>query len=489
MSRERSYEVTALLFVAAVFLAEIYPIIFTVHDDILTYTLVRHGDLWKNAVDNMETGRLPQLWNTILLGLPMLPQKAWFYKVVSYIVLLADTWIFYCLAKKIFNHYAAALGVALFWGLASITNQHNLFVSYILARQIVIGILMLSIYWFIQYYEKLHARYLWGSSFLYLAAGMLYEAAVPFGLVFFLIALREEASWKRKVVSVALPGMLAVLWLVVYFGWQAKYPTAYDGGSLYFGDVLRSLWSAIMYSFGSFPLYSLVIGIVKGHVSLKECAFPVAGFAASVVTATMWYWILPKIHWEKGKRYSLAIIGICIFLPNLILGFTPKYMEWNRRMVYTYLTTFYSYFFLLLFLVVASGAIYQKCRKKKLFLGITTAIIFLLSLTSAINNRLWKMEFDFLEDKYKAFDQALQSPLLLQYETGTYVYIPDYIGINGSMEYTQYYSKLYTDNTYEFRKDPNSLDFNHPVVEFRYIPDEKRIEIRELKEPEEIQDH
>ena len=99
------------------------------------------------------------------------------------------------------------------------------------------------------------------------------------------------------------------------------------------------------------------------------------------------------------------------------------------------------------------------------------------------------MEFDFLEDKYKAFDQALQSPQLLQYETGTYIYIPDYIGINGSMEYTQYYSKLYTDNTYEFRKDPKSLDFNHPVVKFQYIPDEKRIEIRELKEPGEIQDY
>ncbi len=73
-----------------------------------------------------------------------------------------------------------------------------LFVSYILARQIVIGILMLSVYYFIEYYEKLQARYLWGSSLLYLAAGMLYEAAVPFGLVFFLIALKAETSWKQK---------------------------------------------------------------------------------------------------------------------------------------------------------------------------------------------------------------------------------------------------------------------------------------------------
>ena len=487
MKKEKRYEIAALGILAAIFLIEIYPIIFTVHDDILTYTLVRHGDLWENAWDNMMTGRLPQLWNTILLGLPMLPQKVWFYKSVSYIVLALDTWAFYCLAKRVFGDQAAILGIGLFWGIANITNQHNLFVSYVLARQMVIGILLMSIYFFIKYYDDSKTRYLWYSSLLYLLAGMLYEAAVPFGLVFLLIAIKQKETWKRRILSVALPAILAFVWLIIYFGWQSQHPTSYDGGMLYFGDVVRSLWSAFMYSLGAFPLYSLVIGVVKGHVSLKECVFPVMGLVSSGIIAAMWYHILPKINWGKDKRYSLAVTGVCIFLPNLILGFTPKYMEWNQKMVYTYLTTFYSYFFLLMFVIIGSAAVYSRCRKKRFFLRVTTGIVFFLSLTAAINNRLWKEEFAFLEDKYKAFDQAVQSPEFLRYDSGTYVYIPDYIGINGSMQYTQYYSKLYSDKNYEFRKKSEALDFTHPVVEFRYIPEEKRIDIRELKAPEDIE--
>lgn len=206
MNKKYRYEIVGVIILAAIFLIEIYPIVFTVHDDIWTYTIVRHGDLWKNAKDNLFTGRLPQLWNTLLLGFPMLLQKVWFYKGISYITLLLNGWIFYRLIKRVFGDQAAVLTTALYWGLATVTNQHNLFVSYVLARQMVIGILLLSIYFFIDYYYKSKIRYLWYSSFLYLVASMLYEAAVPFGLIFFLIALGQTVPWKKKVLSIVLPG-------------------------------------------------------------------------------------------------------------------------------------------------------------------------------------------------------------------------------------------------------------------------------------------
>lgn len=478
------YEIVGVIILAAIFLIEIYPIVLTVHDDILTYTIVRHGDLWKTARDNLFTGRLPQLWNTLLLGFPMLLQKVWFYKGISYLTLLLNGWIFYRLLKRVFGEQGGVLTTAVYWGLATVTNLHNLFVSYVLARQMVIGILLLSIYFFLDYYEKSKVRYLWYSSFLYLAASMLYEAAVPFGIVFFLIVLGETAAWKKKVVSVMLPGGMAVTWLAVYFGWQAMYPTAYEGGTLYFGNIPRSLWAAFMYSLGSFPLYSLVIGLVKGHVDFRECTFPIMGLAAAGLTSVMWYRILPQIQWDKSKRWPLVITGVSIFLPNLILGFTPKYLEWSQRMIFTYLTTFYSYFFLIAFGVIGSAAFYRVCRRKREFLIVTTAVVFLTSLVAGFNNSFWKEEFRYIDDKNKAFDEAVSSAEFLQYESGTNVYIPDYIGIIGNMEYTQYYSQLYTDKTYEFRNKKEDLDFNQTVIEFRYIPEEKRIEIIELNKTE-----
>lgn len=478
------YEIVGAIILAAIFLIEIYPIVFTVHDDILTYAIVRHEDLWKAAKDNLFTGRLPQLWNTLLLGFPMLMQKVWFYKGISYITLLFDGLIFYRLIERVFGNQAAVLTTALFWGLASVTNQHSLFVSYVLARQIVIGILLLSIYFFIDYYYKSKVRYLWYSSFLYLAASMLYEAAVPFGLIFLLIALGQDVSWKKKVLSIVLPGGMVAIWLVLYFGWQAMCPTEYDGGTLYFGNILGSLWAVFMYSLGSFPVYSLIIVLVKGHVRFRECTFPIMGLVAAGLTSAMWYRILPRIQWDKRKRRPLVITGVSIFLPNLILGFTPKYLEWSQRMIFTYLTTFYSYFFLIAFGVIGSAALYQVCRRKREFLVMTTVAVFLTSLTAGVNNGLWKEEFHYLDDKNKAFDEAVSSAEFLQYESGTNVYIPDYIGIIGNMEYTQYYSQLYTDKTYEFRNKKEDLDFNQTVIEFRYIPEEKRIEIIELNKTE-----
>lgn len=153
-------------------------------------------------------------------------------------------------------------------------------------------------------------------------------------------------------------------------------------------------------------------------------------------------------------------------------------------MIFTYLTTFYSYFFLIAFGVIGSAALYQVCRRKREFLVMTTVAVFLTSLTAGVNNGLWKEEFHYLDDKNKAFDEAVSSAEFLQYESGTNVYIPDYIGIIGNMEYTQYYSQLYTDKTYEFRNKKEDLDFNQTVIEFRYIPEEKRIEIIELNKTE-----
>ena len=42
------------------FLIKIYPVYFAVDDDILTYTIVRHGDLFRWAVHLTKSGRITQ---------------------------------------------------------------------------------------------------------------------------------------------------------------------------------------------------------------------------------------------------------------------------------------------------------------------------------------------------------------------------------------------------------------------------------------------
>ena len=62
------------------FLIKIYPVYFAVDDDILTYTIVRHGDLFRWAVHLTKSGRITQFMSTLMLGIPMMADQLWIYK-------------------------------------------------------------------------------------------------------------------------------------------------------------------------------------------------------------------------------------------------------------------------------------------------------------------------------------------------------------------------------------------------------------------------
>lgn len=472
-----------LAVLAALFLCEIAPIVFTVHDDITTYAIVKRGLLWDSAADAALSGSLSQFLSTILLGLPMLQGSMGVYKLFSYSTLLFDTFIFYILAQKVYGKPAAILSIGLFWGFSTITNQHNLFVSYVLGRQLIIGVILLSVWLFLRYYETRKAAFLWGSSILYLFACMVYEAAVPFWLLFLMIGMAlGDGGFKTKIGPSLLPGILAAIYIFIYFAWQSQHPTSYEGRQFYLASPLRSLWSVFMYSLGSFPLYSLVIALLKNDVGIRDISLPALPMISAIITSALWYRYLPQISLVSGKkaRWNLAITGAGIFLPNLLIGFTPKYMEWNSYGCFTYLTTFYSYFFLLVFAVMASAIIYRHVPKKRVFLTGTTAAVFLIGGIAVFNNRLWKEEFAHDMVKYRAFDQAVSSPEFLSYEDGTNVYIPDFMGINQSMEQTQNYSKIYTDKNFIFTNEREALDYTKKVIQLEYNAGTGAICIREL---------
>ena len=111
---------------------------------------------------------------------------------------------------------------------------------------------------------------------------------------------------------------------------------------------------------------------------------------------------------------------------------------------------------------------------------ITTLAVFLLSCAAVLNNRLWKEEFSHDMIKYRAFDQAVSSPQFLSYSSGTNVYIPDFMGINKTMEQTQNYSKIYTDKDFIFTNKKEDLDFTKKVIALEYSAEDEKIILKEL---------
>lgn len=71
-SRNKEKYIMILIFGMAVIwlFYQIYPVMFATHDDILSYVKVRRGILLPNAFDDARSGRISQLWNQLLLGIP-----------------------------------------------------------------------------------------------------------------------------------------------------------------------------------------------------------------------------------------------------------------------------------------------------------------------------------------------------------------------------------------------------------------------------------
>ena len=82
--------------------------------------------------------------------------------------------------------------------------------------------------------------------------------------------------------------------------------------------------------------------------------------------------------------------------------------------------------------------------------------------------------------KYRAFYQAVSSPQFLSYSSGTNVYIPDFMGINKTMEQTQNYSKIYTDKDFIFTNKKEDLDFTKKVIALEYSAEDEKIILKEL---------
>jgi Ni/Fe-hydrogenase subunit HybB-like protein len=178
-----------------------------------------------------------------------------------------------------------------------------------------------------------------------------------------------------------------------------------------------------------------------------------------------------EIKQKKGTLILYCLTGIVI--PNLIISFTPKYTEWTERGSYAYVTSFYSYFFLItLFILVLKCIIKKNSRIATVSASI---LVFALSLVSAVNNAAWNCYFRGEFARYKAFSDAVSSDYFDTLADGTTVYIPDYTGIHHDMSVTESFVSIYTDADLTFTNDPENIDFSRPAIMMKYDPEQQII--------------
>lgn len=459
--------------------------VLTVHDDILTYMQVRQGALWQTAVDDARHGRICHIPLTFLLYIPYIFDNVLAVRIFSVLSVVFDMTALYLLIKNNIDEKSAYLSSLLFISFACISNQHNLFVAYVIGHQIPIGLILLSLNEFTKYYKKHKTSSLVSSAVLLFSASFLYEASAAYIIIFVLISMYKNKgnifkNCMRILYDTHFHILFLLLYVIIYFAWRKFYPSDYDGAKLYFGNIPQSMITMLIYSLGLIPGLPLGAMLIKKYITFDEfmSAANILIIIIPLITAVTFYFVFPKIKDCKNKG-ALAMLCIAGMLtPNLIICFTSKYAEWTQHNSYSYVTSFYSYFFMIPLFLIILKTVFKS--DKKLALIFMSLIVFICSAASAVGNTAWNVYFAKNLERYKAFYAAVSDDYFDDIEDGTVVFIPDYQGIHNDMNITKSYASIYTSADITFENDPDRLDFSYPVLCMRYDPSEHTMIIGDI---------
>lgn len=451
--------------------------ILTVHDDILTYMQTRQGNIWQTALSDAKHGRICHIPLTYLLCFPYLPDNPVFVRLCSIAAVSFDMLALYTLVKRNIDKTAAYLSCLLFISFAFVSNQHNLFVSYIVGHQIPIGFVLLSLSSFTEYYKNKKTRYLIISSLFLFLASVLYEACAAYIILIAFIAMyNSEGNIFRNCCKIIYNMRFHILFMAVYLAiyliWRKIYPSDYSGAKLFWGNIPQSIITLLRYSFGMTPGLPLAAILIKKYVSIKEILneTDITIIIAPLITAISFYIAFPKIKKPKNTL-TLIFFYLCgMLIPNIIISFTPKYTDWTQSNSYSYVTSFYSYFMMIPLFLLILKCIFKGTLKKHCII-ILSSLVFLVSLSACVNNIAWNIYFRKDLVKYKAFRNAVSEDYFDNLQSGTVIYIPDYSGIHNDMDLTAEFASIYTSSDITFENDSSKLDFSHPVIYMKYEAD------------------
>ena len=467
-----------LVIVGGLLFYNLYTIIFAVHDDLLMYMYTRNHEVIPQAAAAAKQGRLPQLWDFILLSVPFMLNKVWFYKLIAYASCIFDVWaMWYFLAKHIDKTFAYICAI-LFFSFATVSANHNLFISYALCHQIPIGLFLLSLHLFIDCYKKRKAWKAVLCCVLYLACCMIYEAFLMYMIVFGVAACilngREKRPfWKfvRSTAAGVTPLLLTALaYVLVYKLWQHWYPAQYGGIRFYLSEPFSSIKAVWNYSLSMFPLGAAAKMSEEKPFGARDIIrgiTPASAVKALLVTASAVFFVFKK----GGKVKCRAVLPIAaagIFVPNILIGLSEKYVESSKHGVTSYITSFYSYVFLVIFLLGVCCVLYSSLKSDNLrilYLICTGFMVFGLSIAADLNIDYWKGHYTALDRRYRNFDRAVSSDTVTDCDSNWEIYAPDNMGIHAKEEYNLGYLKIYDDTPAgRYIRNENELEDGREIM-------------------------
>lgn len=467
---ENKFEFISVIILSIFFYLQMVNAGISTHDELQNIYFVRTGQFFSHLTWERWGMTLMNILPSYVHALCVTP---WMYRIFTMFGLLASCIAFSVAIKKCIGRKASWLMMIFFFLFAQFQLDHNGLYSFSFSYQLNTCYVFIAFSLYHDFLKNRKKRYLISSALLYLMSSMAYEAFVLYGAIFFLMDLMywiDKKNIKVKLIfkDLILHASLVIGYVISYFVISSisgiENADATIGTGIKIKEIIVTTWKLAI---GMFPLnyrqYNLSEFIKR---SFEVTTINVVQWVLIIFIMVAVYKAIKKAEVISNKKYVRATI-ICfvgMILPGVLVAITNKFINWiYHGGVKSFGVSYYSYFFIVAWLVITMIFLYQKVPFKKLFLFISIAIIAFVSQCTFINNKIY---IDYLanqEKKYDLYCDIVETQYFKAIEDGSQIYAPDYIGIHYNMQTLSIYANTVAGTNIIFTNDRNQLNFNNPV--------------------------
>lgn len=430
-----------VVLIAIMALFQLKDVRFTTADDVSNYLAIKDGTF--SLIDAAKgEGRFSWVFHLYPYKIIYLLNNKIYYNICNMGSIFICIFLFCYSLYKIFNDKLIyVLSLILAWAFLENNTYHWPISGYPMIHQIGLSFFWVSMALYSNYIENKNSLYAIGASIAYSGSLLMYESFVLYFLAFPLILGLKELKMNFTKLRLLIPLFIPlVIYFVIYFSFRSYYPSMYKGNQINLGSIENILLVIWQTSISAFPGYFYFIKKLNGFSLLSILGdFPKllremrVEWLVKALLVFFSVYIVAKENWASSmsKKFiagGLILSVLLIFTPNILLSITSKYQDWVANgWCPAYLTTYYSYFGVILFISIIFCSTVQIPKVKWLQNILIVLIGISASYFSIITDyHKYHITNDQIVDQttWHMMDKFLSSRVFKEVPSGSTIYAP-----------------------------------------------------------------
>lgn len=389
--------------------------------------------------------------------------------------------------------------IVLFFAFLQIGFTHNGAISFGIGYQYRMFLCFAFLDLYLMFCKTQKKRYYILSSIFWVLAINAYEAFYMFCIMFFLMA--TLTLWKKK--ELTLKNLIQYLWLpailtilsFIYYIMRSK-------GATYGGNVVDTVYgfadkikSILIYSFGMFPLNVCTLSLGELWNRITENSYETLFIVIKNVLVAFILCkgvINDKIVSVKRNLASISLAFLGAILCSFLVAITSLFSAWALEAgVKLYGVSYYSYFFIIILMVLVLGGLYKinNLSVQRILKCTVFVVVFVVAIVTELNNIQVSVVADKEDNKYELFDRMVKSDYVSEVQDDNVIYAPEMLGVHHDLSSLDKYFKKIHGKEVSFCNDLSEVDWSKDVFMMHYITDSEvmlfgKVEDEQLKSDE-----